>query len=179
MPGIRFTAALVGLCTCLMLGSVAMAQETGLRVGIGVSDITSVDPHRATASNDRAIVAEMFDGLVRFPPGSSNPGDIEPDLAERWEVSDDGLTWTFFLRSGVNFHGEFGELTADDVVYSLNRAANQDTSSFAANYAAFQSVEAVDDLTVKITLSRPLPDLLGLVANYSVSAKAPPSDALP
>lgn len=172
----KFFAAIIAMGVVFVTAPVVFAQDRALRVALGVTDITSIDPHRATASNDRGIVAEMFDGLVRFPPGSANPVDIEPDLAERWNVSSDGLVWTFFLRSGVKFHGDFGELTADDVVYSLNRAANKATSSFASSYTAFKAVEATDARTVKITLSQPLPNLLGLVANYSggfiVSKKA-------
>ncbi|EPX80532.1 extracellular solute-binding protein, family 5 [Salipiger mucosus DSM 16094] len=136
-----------------------------LNVGIN-SDVTNLDPHRATATTDKALAGWMFNGLVRFPPGSANPADIEPDLAESWEASEDGLTWTFTLREDVPFHGAYGTVTAEDVVYSLNRAASTDTSSFAGDYAAFESIEAVDPKTVQITLSTPVAGFLGLVANY-------------
>ena len=91
---------------------------------------------------------------------------LEPDLAERWESSADGLTWTFHLRKGVKFHGGYGELTAEDVVYSLNRAKDPKTSGFSSDYANFASVEAVDPYTVRITLHKPVPSLLALVSNY-------------
>ena len=58
-------------------------------------------------------------------------------------------------------------MTADDVVFSYGKAANAATSAFAADYAQFQTVAAVDPYTVKITLKQPVPSLLGLVANYS------------
>src|SRR6185295_13865580 len=99
-------------------------------------------------------------------PGSASLEALEPDLAERWEHTPDGLVWTFTLRKGVKFHGDWGELTADDVVFSLQRAANSQTSSFAADYASFDKVEAVDPSTVRITLKQPIPSLLGLVTNY-------------
>src|SRR3954470_17696690 len=146
----------------------ALAQpKTALNVGIAAQDIGQLDPHFAVSTIDRVVAAWMFNGLVRFPPGSIDPARLEPDLAESWESSADGLTWTFHLRHGVQFHGGFGELTADDVVFSFEKAGKAATSAFAADYAQFDSVQAVDPYTVKITLKQPVPSLLGLVANYS------------
>ncbi|SFU23213.1 ABC transporter substrate-binding protein [Mesorhizobium sp. YR577] len=142
------------------------AQAETLRVGINAPDITTLDPARATATADVSLVSWIFSGLVRFVPGSSNAANIEPDIAEKWETSPDGLEWTFHLREGVKFHGDFGTVTADDVVYSLTRAKDPKKSSFASDYAAVKSVEAVDPNTVKITLSEPVPAFLGLIANY-------------
>ncbi len=143
----------------------AAAIAATLNVGIN-QDATNLDPHRATATTDVALVGWMFNGLVRFAPGSADPASIEPDLATSWETSEDGLTWTFHLRDDVEFQQGYGPLTADDVVYSLERAADPERSSFANDYAAFESIEALDPMTVQITLSTPVPGFLGLVANY-------------
>jgi peptide/nickel transport system substrate-binding protein len=137
-----------------------------LRVALPAADAGSLDPHRSSAGQDTPVFAWMFNGLVRFPPGSADPARIEPDLAERWESSPDGLVWTFHLRRGVQFHHGYGELTADDVVYSLQRAADPQRSNFASDYADVASFAVVDPLTVRITLARPVPSLLGLVADY-------------
>lgn len=162
-----FSRALpVAALVTTMLFAPGLAAAETLRVGINSADVTNLDPHRATATADKALVGWMFNGLVRFPPGSSDPAAIEPDLAESWEESENGLVWTFTLREGVAFHGDNGTLTADDVVYSLERAGDPDRSSFATDYAAFESVEAIDPRTVRITLSSPVPGFLGLVANY-------------
>lgn len=155
-----------GLLAGAALGSGAAEAQSVLRVGDSGGDLVSLDPHRATTSQDVALVGWVFNGLVRFPPGSANPDAIEPDLAERWETSPDGRTWTFHLRKGVRFHGEWGELTADDVAYSLKRAADPKTSSFAGDYAAIDTVTASDPSTVVITLKAPEPKLLGMLANY-------------
>src|SRR3546814_12399890 len=106
----------------------------------------------------------MFNGLVRFPPGSANPAAIEPDLAASWRVSDDGLVWTFKLRQGVKLHGNWGVLTAEDVVYSLARAADKERSYFAGPYQGFAEITAVDPLTARIELSYPVPGFLRLFA---------------
>lgn len=154
-----------GLLSVTGVGS-ALAEATTLHVASSGSDIAKLDPHRATSTTDKGLASWMFDGLVRFAPGSADPNSIEPDLAERWERSADGLTWTFHLRRGVRFHGEWGELTADDVVYSLQRAADPKRSSFAGGYDAIADITAVDPATVRLTLKHPVPSLLGLVADY-------------
>ncbi|RDD94638.1 polyamine ABC transporter substrate-binding protein [Paracoccus pantotrophus] len=144
----------------------ALAQDTVLRVAVQASDIVTLDPHRATTVNDKGPVGWLFNGLVRFPPGSADPEKLEPDLAESWTSSPDGKEWVFKLRPGVKFHGDWGDVTADDVVYSLQRAKDPERSSFAAGYEAFKTIEAVDPLTVRIVLDHPVPGFLGLVANY-------------
>jgi peptide/nickel transport system substrate-binding protein len=154
-----------------LAGSVssAQAQDTQrpmLRVSSGATDNATLDPHRATSTDDVGVVSQIFNGLVRFPPGSADPKAIEADLAERWETSADGKTWTFHLRRGVKFQGDWGELTADDVVYSLQRAADPKRSSFSANYAMVDHVEAVDPYTVRVTLKYPDAGFLGQVSNY-------------
>ncbi len=147
----------------------AVAQGPGgvLRVGMAAQDIGRIDPHFAVSTPDRVLVAWMFNGLVRFKPGSINPAEVEPDLAESWESSADGKVWTFRLRAGVRFHGNYGELTADDVVFSLRKAGTAATSAFSADFRAVESVEAVDPRTVQITLRENVPSLLGLLTSYS------------
>jgi peptide/nickel transport system substrate-binding protein len=162
----------VGTLAALTLSLIAagavpqVAQAETLRVGLGAADTSTLDPARATTTQDLTLVSWMFNGLVRFAPGSADPSKIEPDLAESWTSSPDGLVWTFRLRKDVKFHGDFGTLTADDVVFSLERAKNPDTSSYSSDYAAFKSIEAVNQTTVRIVLSEPVPGFLGLVANY-------------
>ncbi len=146
--------------------SPALAQEKVVREALKASDIRSLDPHYGTTTIDYACIDPMFNALVRFKPADINPEKIEPDLAERWERSKDGLVWTFYLRKGVKFHKGYGELTSEDVKFSIEKAANKATSGFAADYAALSKVEALDKYTVRLTFKNPIPSVLGILANY-------------
>ncbi len=146
--------------------SPSLAQEKVVRMALKASDIRSLDPHYGTTTIDYACIDPMFNGLVRFKPEDINPDKIEPDLAEKWERSKDNLVWTFYLRKGVKFHKGYGELTAEDVKFSLEKAANKTTSGFAADYAALDKVEAIDKYTVRITFKSAIPSVLGILTNY-------------
>jgi peptide/nickel transport system substrate-binding protein len=148
-----------------LLIAVAPAPAVDLRFGVDNPDLGKLDPHTTVVSGDRYIIQSIFSGLVRFKPGSGDVRQIEADLAETWDSSPDGKVWTFHLRRGVKWHHGYGEVTAEDVVFSLERAANKETSSFASDYTAFDKVEAVDPYTVRITLKEVVPSLLGLVVN--------------
>jgi len=146
---------------------------TMLRFGIDAADLSTLDPHFAAARNDRAVVDMVFNGLLRYAPGNSPL--IEPDLAvsiPEPEIIEGKQVWTFELRHGVMCHAspqtEAYELTADDVVYSLQKAANADRSAYAGEYTDM-TVEKVDNYTVKITLEKPLSSFLFLpkVVDYS------------
>ena len=153
------------LATGLGIGTVH-ASGTTLNVGMASADAGKLDPHVATTTPDKGLLHWMFNGLVRIKPGEASPRYIEPDLAESWTVSDDGLTWTFQLRQGVQCHGKYGEFDAEDAVFSLQRASNTDTSSFAKDYGAVGAIEATGDYEVRITLTEPVPSLLGLLVAY-------------
>jgi peptide/nickel transport system substrate-binding protein len=140
--------------------------EAILKVGMNSADAGQLDPHITSKTPDVALLQWMFNGLVRFKPGSMDPKQMEPDLAEKWTSSPDGLTWTFHLRKGVKFHGGYGELAAEDIIFSLERARNPKISAFSSDFAEVKSIEAVDPYTVKITLSKPVPFFLGVVCNY-------------
>ncbi len=102
------------------------------------------------AAIPQVLLYNVYEGLVKLEAD----GSITGLLAERWDVSDDGLVWTFHLRDGVMFHN--GEaFTADDVVFSINRVLTKDPAHpFATTLAPVASVEKVDDLTVTVTLNQ-------------------------
>jgi len=157
-----------------------LAKDQDLNIAFDAGDVATLDPHRSATTVDRATVDMIFNGLVRYPPGDQV--NIEPDLATSWKVSKDGKVWTFTLRKGVYFHPFPGypngyELTSEDIVYSLKRAADPKRSSYAGEYTGM-SFEAVDPYTVKIAIEKPISETLFLakIASYAggfvVSKKA-------
>jgi peptide/nickel transport system substrate-binding protein len=166
------------------LEAAAIQDATGpvLRFGVNAADLATLDPHYASGTQDRTVVDMVFNGLVRYKPGDSSV--IEPDIATEIpepEVVDGKQVWTFTLRDDVMFQAgpdtEAYPLTADDVVYSLQKSADPDRSAYAGDYKGM-TVEKVDDRTVAITMDTPISATLFLpkVANYAggfiVSSKA-------
>lgn len=152
-----------------------VAEPIILRVGQNAADMSSLDPHFATTTEARALVDMIFNGLLRYKPGDGSFEMMEPDLAEdlpEMEMTDAGQVWTFKLRQGVMCHPAGAmpayELTAEDVVYSLEKAATPERSAYAGEYTGM-TFAAVDDYTVQITLENPLSPVLFYpkVANYS------------
>lgn len=128
-----------------------------------------LDPHLATSYASFQVLENIYDALVEPGPDMR----MQPALASRWEVSEDGLTWTFFLRDDVVFHNG-RPLTADDVVYSLERVMDPDVGAVNSfRLATIESVEALDDYTVRITLSRPTPNLLANIGGLKGLAIVP------
>ncbi len=113
---------------------------------------------------------QVYNRLIEFKRGST---DIEPALAESWQISDDGLTYTFHLRKGVKFHKTKDyqpgrEFNADDVIFSFQRQLDKTHPYHEVSKGTYpyfnamkfpkllQAVEKVDDYTVKITLASPM-----------------------
>jgi peptide/nickel transport system substrate-binding protein len=166
MRRIQLMAAGAWAGAVLLAVSVPARADKVLNVGMAAADLGSLDPHRTATTPDKAIIGWMFNGLVRFKPGTMNPETIEPDLAESWDTSDDQLTWIFHLRKGVQCNNGYGDLTSDDVVFSLKRAADPKISSFSSDFADIASIEATDASTVQIKLKQRPPSLLGILTNY-------------
>lgn len=116
-----------------------------------------LDPTSAAAGAiDQVLYSNVFEGLTRF----MGDGSVVPGLAESWEISEDGLTYTFRLQDGVTFH-DGTTMDAEDVRFSLDRARAEDsTNAQKALFADIASVDVVDPLTVQITLSQPNGNLL-------------------
>lgn len=129
------------------------------------SEITSLDPYATTASADIQVYRQIYEPLLFL----NSDMELEPRLAERYEIADDGMTYTFYLKEGVKFHnGE--ELKASDVVFSYERARGMATM---ANYvSSIDTVTAVNDYTVEIkTIDVLAAALSQLVEVYIVSEK--------
>jgi len=129
----------------------AFAANTEISIGMGLEP-PNLDPTGgAAAAIDEVVYANVFEGLTRFAPD----GAVVPGLAESWDISEDGLTYTFNLRDGVTFH-DGTDFTAEDAVFSLDRArAEGSTNAQPALFAGIESVTAADDTTLVVTLSAP------------------------
>ncbi|WP_173934726.1 ABC transporter substrate-binding protein [Chelativorans sp. Marseille-P2723] len=157
-----FSAALLAFI------SPASAQTPPNALIIGqIAEPQSLDPHAVTAVNDFRILVNIYDGLTRYKDGTL---EVEPSLAESWEVSDDGLTYTFKLRSDVTFH-DGTSFNAEAVKFNFDRILDEDhpyhdTGPFplAFFFSAVDEVSVIDDLTVEFRLSEPYAPFLSNLA---------------
>lgn len=118
-----------------------------LRVGLS-ADPAELDPHKTQLTAAWHIIEHVYSTLVR--PNVAL--EAEGDLAESWDISDDGTEYTFHLRTGVTFHNGRA-FVADDVKYSLERVLDPATASPSiSDLSSVDTVEVIDDATVKITL---------------------------
>ncbi|MCM3569456.1 ABC transporter substrate-binding protein [Neobacillus mesonae] len=137
----------------------APAKDT-LVYGRG-GDSVSLDPITTTEGETFKVTINIFETLLNYGEQDTT---IHPGLAEKWEVSDDGLTYTFHLRQGVKFH-DGTDFNADAVIYNFNRWMNGDAEKF-PYYTMFggfkkdeghviKDIKALDDHTVQFILKRP------------------------
>ncbi|RLL63638.1 ABC transporter substrate-binding protein [Paenirhodobacter hankyongi] len=142
-------------------------------------DVATLDPAIGYDWQNWSMIKSIFDGLMDYVPGTT---ELRPGLAESYEISPDGKTYTFHLRKGVKFHNG-REMTAEDVKYSLDRVTTPATQSPGAGFfgsiagydamadgsaTSLSGVTVLDPATVKIELSRPDATFLHVMAlNFS------------
>ncbi len=160
----------IALCVIigLLLGTgfqPSAAQSQGPRYGgtlrAGMqTDPVGLDPHLTTATATRNMMENVYETLVVVSPDLR----ILPGLAESWKTSDDGLTWTFSMHRGVKFHNG-RVMTADDVVYSLNRIRDPKVKSpRSGDFAEVDTITASGPNTVIFKLKKPFSPLLAKLA---------------
>ncbi|WP_068116919.1 ABC transporter substrate-binding protein [Tropicimonas marinistellae] len=144
-----FTRSLPGATALTLVAAMASAAQDDITVGMALEP-PNLDPTGgAAAAIDEVVYANIFEGLTRF----ASDGSIVPGLAESWDVSEDGTTYTFHLREGVTFH-DGTAMDAEDVKFSLDRARAEDsTNAQKALFAGIESVEVADPQTVVIGLA--------------------------
>lgn len=152
-----------------------LAKEQILRKGNG-PEPQSLDPHKTEGVPSSNILRDLFEGLV----GEAPNGELIPGVAERWDISEDGKQYTFYLRQNAKWsNGD--PLTAHDFEYGLKRIVNPATlSSYAQTLAAIVNAEdiiqgnkpnsdlgvkAIDDYTLQVDLVGPTPYFLGLLTH--------------
>lgn len=153
--------ALRGLIVALTLCAAAACApprppENAARLGIALEP-PNLDPTSgAAAAIDEVVYANVFEGLTRI----GERGEVLPALAERWDVSDDRLVYTFHLRERVRYH-DGTAFDASDVKFSLDRARAPDsTNAQKGLFEPIAAVDVVDPATVEVTLTRPVSDFL-------------------
>ena len=162
VPAVLLLALLL-LASCSGKGSSVPSDE--IRIGVA-QDFDSLDPHHMTAAGTKEIMFNVYEGLVK--PDSS--GNIVPAVASGYSRSQDGKTYTFKIRDNVRFHNGRA-VTAEDVVYSINRRT--DGKDSAAKLAALNVIESVSSEadTVVIQLREASNEFLAALMNaYIVPA---------
>lgn len=172
-------AVLIGGCSKGLSNAEKGLRDNELYIA-NADEPESIDPHIATGSPDNNVIIAMFEGLVTLDPKDLKPS---PGVAERWEVSDDGLVYTFYLRPNAKWsNGE--PLTAEDFVFSWRRALTPTLGNEFAymmyplkNAKAFHEglitdfdavgVKAVNATTLKVELEHPTPYFIQLPDHHS------------
>ncbi len=158
-----YHSVVIGCLLPLLFFSIAQAAETVLKARL-LGDIRTLDAGRVAQINDHAVVGNIHGHLVRYKPGTVM---IEPDLATSWTVSSDGRVFTFNLRKGVKWHKGFGEFTAKDVKYSIERNTDPKMKSpFRGDFANVEKVEILNDYALRITLKKPAAPFLSVTLPY-------------
>jgi peptide/nickel transport system substrate-binding protein len=123
------------------------------------------DPHRKPSFGP-FVTIPVFNNLVRYDPTAKNnsPSTIVGDLAEKWTVSPDGLTWEFNLRQGVKWH-DGKPFTADDVIFTFEKLKDPARSALSDYWKIVTSASKTNDYTVRLTLSTQSPSMLLQLTN--------------
>jgi len=167
-PRLRLALLAAALLLPLLATPAPARTPDGVLVVGQVAEPKSLDPGAVTALNDFRILVNLYDGLVRYRPGTL---EIAPALATSWTVSDDGLNYTFTLRDGVAFH-DGTPFDAQAVKFTFDRMLDpkhpqHDTGPFPLAHFFFghvQSVTAVDAHTVRFHLDEPYAPFLSNLA---------------
>lgn len=127
------------------------------------ADITTLDPQDNSVITTSAVLVNIYNNLVK----RDATGEIIPDLATDWEQMDE-TTWEFTLTEGVTFHNG-DDLTAEDVKFSLERVANDNTLQQYSIFNHIEEIDVIDDYTIQMKTEEPDPQLLSRLATVAAS----------
>lgn len=149
---LRLAALFLGTAMALPLTSVAASAADKVSIAVNTMQIfSSLDPAKVTDYTGYMAIVNMYDGLTTVSPS----GEIVPHLAKSWEISPDGLTYTFHLRDDAKFQ-DGTALKASDFVWSIRRllGINKGPSNLVVGLVKPENITAPDDSTVVIKLDR-------------------------
>lgn len=159
--------------TALMTACISdSTEQEGTRLVYGLTLVPSgIDPHIHSSSELGIALRQVYDTLIYRDPDTL---EFVPGLATDWIVSDDGLVYTFFLRSDVRFHDDT-PFNASAVAANLDRITASETGSqrAASMLGPYDRHEIVDDTTIRIHLSEPYAPLLDSLAQVYLSIASP------
>ncbi len=156
----RYVAALAAGAALLMAGAVAHYADAKTRVIVGVTEtVGTYNPHSDSVSMMYGVWCQIYGCLGTWDFRNAKDAGM---LAESWEITDPN-TWVFRLKKGLMRHDGKAELTAADVVHSINRIRTDPASSQKQNVRKIKKVEAIGKYTVKITTHKPTAPLLSYV----------------
>ena len=147
-----------------------------ITVGIAQDLDESLDPHKAVAAGTKEVMFNVFEGLMKPTP----EGDLIPAVAEKYEVSNDQLVYTFTIRDGIKFHN--GQpVTAGDVVNSITRCIEPSEAGVLAvePLSAVEKVTGMDERTVQIRLKEPNTEFLAYLTLAILPAEYDGQDTAP
>lgn len=122
-------------------------------------DINTLDPAHMIGNEEDNIGMAIYSRLIELDP--ANPSEYRMDLAEVFEINEDGTEIYFELKEGVQFHGGYGELTAEDVKFSFERLVDPEVeAAYADDFATLEMVEVIDDYSGRIILSEVFPGIM-------------------
>jgi ABC-type transport system substrate-binding protein len=140
----------------------------GTAIYVMGADAESLDPPNMTQMTSELVARLIHDGLVAFSPTI----EIIPGLAESWEISDDGLTYTFHLRPDVKFQ-DGTPCDAEAVKYCIDRMVNEETMKSGLHRGLVESTRAVDETTLEIVLFEPFATYLNNLAHAASMIYSP------
>lgn len=131
-------------------------------------DIDTMDPAHHTGNEEYNLNLAIYSHLMKYEPRSS---EVTMDAAEEFEVSEDGLSATFKLKEGIQFHHGYGEMTAEDVKFSFERIIDPETdSAYTSDWSTLERVEVTGKYTGKLVFSEPLAFLTTTTIPYTSGA---------
>lgn len=160
-------ALLAAACLCMAVSMTSFAADKSDIVVAVDADVDTLHPTDFSTTVELGVLNQIYDTLLYYSPDGTK--DPEPRIAESYEVSDDGLDYTFHLRDDVTFH-DGTPVTADDVVFSIElyKASEYQGSQI----SMLSSVEATDEHTVVCHLDAPYSPFLQGICSPMIASKA-------